>query len=159
MVTFLKTLIFRKMSFVVQSIIFIAGLLIAVQSIYYLREPIVTSPGILPLIVAMAIVVISGTLLVFDFMGGRYSIKQGYQWLTSAANRAKIGRISGWLGLASAYAITTPQIGFTWATLAFLILALKIFARLNWVRTMIYAALVATIVPLIFHYVFSAIIP
>ena len=159
MVIFLKTLISRKMSFVVQSIILIAGLLIAVQSIYYLREPIVTSPGILPLIVAMAIVVISGILLVFDFLGGRYSIKHGYQWLTSAANRAKIGRISGWLGLASAYAITTPQIGFTWATLAFLIIALKFFARLNWVRTMIYAALVATIVPLIFHYVFSAIIP
>jgi len=147
------------MSFVVQSIILIAGLLIAVQSIYYLREPIVTSPGILPLIVAMAIVVISGILLVFDILGGRYSIKHGYQWLTSPANRAKIGRISGWLGLASAYAITTPQIGFTWATLAFLIIALKIFAGLNWVRTMIYAALVATIVPLIFHYVFSAIIP
>lgn len=147
------------MSFVVLSIILIAGLLIAVQSIYYLREPIVTSPGILPLVVAMAIVVISGILLVFDFLGGRYSIKHGYQWLTSATNRAKIGRISGWLGLASAYAITTPQIGFTWATLAFLIIALKIFAGLNWVRTMIYAALVATIVPLIFHYVFSAIIP
>lgn len=159
MAAFLKTPIFRKMSFVVQSIILIAGLLIAVQSIYYLREPIVTSPGILPLIVSMAIVVISGFLLVSDFLGGRYSIKAGYQWLTGAANRAKIGRISGWLGLASAYAIITPQIGFTWATLAFLIIALKIFAGLSWVRTMIYAALVATIVPLIFHYVFSAIIP
>lgn len=159
MAAFLKTPIFRKMSFVVQSIILIAGLLIAVQSIYYLREPIVTSPGILPLIVSMAIVVISGFLLVSDFLGGRYSTKAGYQWLTGAANRAKIGRISGWLGLASAYAIFTPQIGFTWATLAFLIIALKIFAGLSWVRTMIYAALVATIVPLIFHYVFSAIIP
>ena len=107
----------------------------------------------------MAIVVISGFLLVSDFLGGRYSIKLGYQWLTGAANRAKIGRISGWLGLASAYAIITPQIGFTWATLAFLIIALKIFAGLGWVRTVIYAALVATLVPLIFHYVFSAIIP
>ena len=159
MAAFLKTPILRKMSFVVQSIILIAGLLIAVQSIYYLREPIVTSPGILPLIVSMAIVVISGFLLVSDFLGGRYSIKHGYQWLTGAANRAKIRRISGWLGLASAYAIITPQIGFTWATLAFLIIALKIFAGLSWVRTMIYAVLVATIVPLIFHYVFSAIIP
>lgn len=147
------------MSVVAQSIIFVAGLLIAVQSIFYLREPVVTSPGILPLIVAVAIITVSGFLLVSDFLGGRFSLKLWQLWLTSSEYREKVGRTLGWLGLASAYGITTPQVGFTWATMGFLVIALKLFAGLSWLRTILYAALIATIVPLIFHYVFSAIIP
>ena len=147
------------MAVVVQAIIFVAASLMAIQSAYYLREPIVTSPGILPLVVSVAAATIAGFLLVADFLGGRVSLVPLRRMLTLQESRTKAARTAGWLGLASAYAITTPVIGFTWATMGFLVIALKVFARLAWMRTVVIAVAIATIVPLFFRYVFFSLVP
>lgn len=147
------------MTVVVHLVIFLGAIAMAVQSLGYLTAPIVTSPGILPLLVSVAATLIAGMLVVLDVVRGNISIARIKMSLRSPAFRDRAVRAAGWLSLATAYAIATPFIGFTWATLAFLGAALTLFARLAWWRTAIVAVAMATLIPIAFRYLFFTIVP
>lgn len=147
------------MSVFVQAIIFVVASLMAIQSVLYLREPIITSPGILPLVVSVAAALLAGALLVGDFLSGAVSLRRIRRMFVGPSIRDRAMRTTGWLVLASGYAVATPVVGFMLATLVFLLIALVVFARLVWWQAAIAAIAIATIVPLVFRYVFFAIVP
>lgn len=147
------------MTVLVQAIIFVVASAMAVQSVFYLQEPFIRSPGILPLLVALAMAVLAAGLLIGEIRNGAVSLSAARRYFAVPDNRAKALRTAGWLSLSTLYAVATPQIGFAWATLAFLVVALAVFAKLAWWKVLILAVAIATIVPVIFRYVFFAIVP
>jgi hypothetical protein len=147
------------MAVVVQLVIFLGAIGMAIQSIGYLTTPIVTSPGIMPLLVSTAGALIAGMLLVLDVVRGNISATRIRESLQSSEFRVRAAKATGWLFLATTYAVATPFVGFTWATLAFLGIALTIFARLSWWRTTFVAMAMATLVPITFRHLFFTIVP
>lgn len=140
-------------------VILLGALAMAFQSVGYLTTPVATSPGILPLIVSIAAAAIAALLLVLEFIRGDISLARFQSAWGSAAFRQQAARAAGWLSLAAIYAIATPAVGFTWATVAFLGIALTVFARLAWWRTAIIAVAMATLIPIAFRYLFFTIVP
>lgn len=147
------------MAAIVELIILFGAVAMAVQSIGYLTPPIVTSAGILPLVVSVAMAVIAGALLVTEFIRGNASVSRLAASLGSSVFRQRAARAAGWLTLATLYAVATPFIGFTWTTLAFLVVALTAFARLAWWRIAIIAVAMATLIPIAFRHLFFTIVP
>jgi len=124
-----------------------------------LTSPIVTSPGILPLIVSVAMAAIAGVLLIAELVRGEASLPRFKACLTSSDFRMRAATAAGWLSLAASYAVATPVVGFMWATLAFLAIALTAFARLAWWKTAIIAVAIATLIPIAFRSLFHTIVP
>lgn len=147
------------MAAIVELVILVVSIAMAIQSIGYLTTPVVTSPGILPLIVSTAMALIAGSLLLGEFMRGDASVTRLSSCLRSPDFRRRAMRAMGWLGLATLYALATPVVGFAWSTFAFLIIALTAFAKLAWWRTAIVAVVMATLIPIAFRYLFFTIVP
>lgn len=147
------------MTILVLLVIFFGALFMATETIGYLTQPIVTSPGILPLLVFGAAAAISGVMLILEFMRGNASTSRGLEALKSPGFRRHAAKSIGWLGLASGYAVATPVVGFTWATIVFLGIALPLFGRLVWWRTAIVAMAMAVLAPIAFRQLFFTIVP
>lgn len=147
------------MSFIVQAVILLAASVMAVQSVAYLKPPIVTSPGILPLLISVAAALMAGALMVADLARGTVRPRAMAELWRNPQTRRTALRTSAWLALATGYAVLTPVIGFTWATLAFLLVALRMFGELAWWRVAAIAVPVAVVVPLVFRHVFFTIVP
>jgi hypothetical protein len=147
------------MAALVELVILVLAIAMAIQSIGYLTTPIVTSPGILPLIVSISMALISGALLVAALVEGDASVSRLKTCFGSPAFRARAAKAAGWLTLATLYAIATPVVGFVWATLAFLAIALTAFARLAWWKTAVIAGAIATLIPVAFRFLFHTIVP
>jgi hypothetical protein len=147
------------MAALVEFVILVLAVAMAIQSTGYLATPIITSPGILPLIVSVAMAFIAGTLLITELVHGNASFSRLKSCLGSPVFRESAARAAGWLTLATLYAVATPVIGFVWATLAFLAIALTAFARLIWWKTAIIAVAMATLIPLAFRSLFHTIVP
>jgi hypothetical protein len=147
------------MAAIVELVILLGSIATAIQSAGYLTTPIVTSPGILPLIVSVAMAAIAGALLVAELIRGDVSVSRFTAVMRSPEFRQRASRAVGWLSLATLYAVATPVFGFTWATLVFLAIALTAFARLAWWRTAIIAVAMATLIPIAFRYLFFTVVP
>lgn len=154
-----KQLRLGNMAALVELVILVLAVAMAIQSIGYLTTPIVTSPGILPLIVSISLALISGALLVGEVAEGDASVSRLKACFGSSAFRARAAKAAGWLTLASLYAVATPFIGFVWATLIFLAIALTVFARLAWWKTALIAGAIATLIPVAFRFLFHTIVP
>lgn len=147
------------MAALVELVILLGGIAMAIQSVGYLAPPIVTSPGILPLIVSVVMASIAGALLVTEIIRGDASLSRLNGCLRSQDLRKRAAKAAGWLTLATLYALATPMIGFMWATLTFLAIALTVFARLAWWKTTIIAVAMATLIPIAFRLLFHTIVP
>ena len=147
------------MAAIVELVILVVAVAMAIQSIGYLTTPIVTSPGILPLIVSAAMATIAGALLAAEFARGDASVSRLSGCMRSPEFRQRATRATGWLMLATLYSVATPIVGFTWSTIVFLAIALTIFGRLVWWRTAISAIAMATLIPIAFRTLFHTIVP
>jgi len=147
------------MAAMVELVILLGGIAMAIQSVGYLTTPVITSPGILPLIVSVAMAAIAGVLLIVELIRGGASVPRLKACLISADFRLHAVKAAGWLSLATGYAMATPVVGFMWATLAFLAIALIAFARLAWWKTAIIAVAIATLIPFAFRSLFHTIVP
>lgn len=147
------------MSIAVEAIILVVALAMAVQSVAYLREPLISSPGILPLFVAIVIVSMTLSLLVSDLRKEGFRLDKLRSAFRLGGTRDTVLRVLGWLALSVGYAVATPLTGFEWATASFLLAALYLYARLAWWKILTTAAGIALGIPLVFRYVFHTIIP
>jgi hypothetical protein len=147
------------MAAIVELAVLVGAIVMAIQSVGYLTTPVATSPGILPLIVSVASAAIAAMLLAQEVARGSIAVSRIRSIWRSAVFRQRAASAVGWLTLATVYAIATPVIGFAWATLVFLGIALTVFARVAWWRAAIVAVAMATLIPIAFRYLFFTIVP
>ena len=148
------------MAFVVEIVALVVALGMGAMAATRLAAPVATSPWIVPLILSTAIVLVSIALLVAE----------ARDWLKKHAERpgadavlqlprSTPARVAGWLALSSGYGVTTPLIGFEWATAIFLPVALRTFSSASWPLTIGLTAGMGILLPLTFRYVFQSLVP
>ena len=148
------------MAFVIEIVALLAALGMGAMAATRLAAPVATSPWIVPLILSTAIVLVSIALLVVE----------ARDWLKKHAERpgadavlqlprSTPARVAGWLALSSGYGVTTPLIGFEWATAIFLPVALRTFSSASWPLTIGLTAGMGILLPLTFRYVFQSLVP
>ena len=148
------------MAFVIEIVALVVALGMGAMAATRLAAPVATSPWIVPLILSTAIVLVSIALLVVE----------ARDWLKKHAEhpgadaalqlpRSTPARVAGWLALSSGYGVTTPLIGFEWATAIFLPVALRTFSSASWPLTIGLTAGMGILLPLTFRYVFQSLVP
>lgn len=125
-----------------------------------LADPVATSPWIVPLILGVAIALVSIALLIGELRHrrGRHAKRPGADVVLRLPGSTPT-RVVGWLALSGGYGVAAPLIGFEWATAIFLPLALRTFSRASWAWTMGLTAGMALLLPLVFRYVFQSLVP
>jgi len=147
-------------AFVIEIVALVVALGMGAMAATRLAAPVATSPWIVPLILSTAIVLVSIALLVAE----------ARDWLKKHAEhpgadavlqlpRSTPARVAGWLALSSGYGVTTPLIGFEWATAIFLPVALRTFSSASWPLTIGLTAGMGILLPLTFRYVFQSLVP
>lgn len=148
------------MAFIIEIVALFAALGMGAMAATRLAAPVATSPWIVPLILSTAILLVSIALLVVE----------ARDWLEKHAERpgavavlqlprSTPARVAGWLALSSGYGVTTPLIGFEWATAIFLPVALRTFSSASWPLTIGLTAGMGILLPLAFRYVFQSLVP
>jgi len=120
--------------------------------------PFATSAWLMPLFVSVAMVLVSAALVIGEIVSRR-AVLAGRASIAAEAAKSTPVRVAGWIALSAGYAIVTPHIGFEWATVVFLMLALKMFGGTSWRLALLVAVAMALLMPLIFRHVFSALVP
>ena len=146
------------MSLIVPIVVFAIAVAMGATAGARIAPPYATSAWLLPLFVSIAMALVAAVLVI-----GEIVQKAATAWASPDAPaetaRSTPARIVGWLALSAGYALVTPKVGFEWATVAFLILALKAFGGASWRLTLAIAVTMALMVPLVFRHVFSALVP
>jgi hypothetical protein len=145
-------------SLIVPALVFVIAVAMGATAGARIVPPFATSAWLMPLFVSVAMALVSAALVIGEIVSRR-AVSAGRAPTAAEAARSTPGRVASWIALSAGYAIVTPQIGFEWATVVFLILALKVFSGASWRLTLPVAAVMALLVPLIFRHVFSALVP
>jgi hypothetical protein len=145
-------------SLIVPALVFVIAVAMGATAGARIVPPFATSAWLMPLFVSVAMALVSAALVIGEIVSRR-AVSAGRAPTAAEAARSTPARVASWIALSAGYAIVTPQIGFEWATVVFLILALKVFSGASWRLTLPVAAVMALLVPLIFRHVFSALVP
>ncbi len=124
-----------------------------------LSAPVLASPWLLPLLVSIVMSLIAVALIFGEIAERRKAAGSPAQRVAEGALQPQGYRMIGWLGLCSAYAIATPWVGFEWATLVFMPVALWAFGRASWPVIGALTLAMALALPLIFRHVFQSLVP
>ena len=146
------------MPLIVPALVFVIAVAMGATAAARIVPPYATSGWLMPLFVSAAMALVSAALVVREIVS-RKAVLAGLAPTATDATKSTPGRVAGWIALSAGYAIVTPQVGFEWATVVFLILALKLFGGASWRLTLVVAVAMAFLVPLIFRHVFSALVP
>jgi hypothetical protein len=148
------------MSLIAPSAVFLVAVAMAAVAGARMTAPISTSAWLMPLIVTIAMAIVSAVIVIGEVMHRTAAAwtTEGPQADASLATSTPL-RIAGWLALSGGYAVVTPMVGFEWATGIFLVLALKVFGGASWRITVPVAVGMALLVPLIFRRVFYTLVP
>lgn len=147
-------------SLIVVSTILIGALAMTVESVRLLRGPLSTSAGLFPLIVAIAILVVAGLVIMGDVRRLRSATgPDGPASETLTGDRRDFKRLAAWTTLSILYAVATPMVGFEIATFVMLTVALKFFGKASWPVVATVPIAVALILPFVFRHLFHTLIP
>jgi hypothetical protein len=146
-------------SLIVPALIFVIAVAMGTAAGTRIAPPFGTSAWLMPVVVSVAMALVSAALVIGEIVLRNASPVGNVPSVAEAATKSTPARVAGWVALSAGYAIVTPQVGFEWATLIFLILALKVFGGAPWRLTLPVAVAMALLVPLVFRRVFSALVP
>jgi hypothetical protein len=145
-------------SLIVPALVFVIAVAMSAIAAARIAAPFATSAWLMPLVVSMAMAIVSAVLVIGDIVSRR-ALAAGHASSAVEAARSTPARVAGWIALSAGYAIVTPQVGFEAATVVFLVLALKVFGGASWRLTLPVAVAMAFVVPFVFRQVFSALVP
>jgi hypothetical protein len=148
----------NPVSLIVPALVLVIAVAMGATAGARIVPPFATSAWLMPLFVSAVMALVSAALVISEIVLRR-TVPAGRAPTAVEAAKSTPARVAGWIVLSAGYAIVTPQIGFEWATVVFLILALKVFSGASWRLTLPVAAVMALLVPLIFRHVFSALVP
>lgn len=135
------------------------GLAMGANASSKLAPPMLASPWLLPLIVSVIMSLIAVALIIGEFAERRRAAASPARQLAQDAEPSPGYCMVGWLGLCATYSIATPWIGFEWATLAFMPLALCLFGRASWPVIAALTLAISLLLPLVFRHVFQSLVP
>jgi Tripartite tricarboxylate transporter TctB family len=147
-------------SLIVVSSIFVGALVMMFGSFRLMQGPLSTSAGLFPLIVAVAMLLVAGLIIIGDVRRLRSAVGPAApapEALTG--NRGEFKLLGAWVALAALYAVATPIVGFEIATFVMLTIALKFFGKASWPIIATVPIAVALILPFVFRHVFHTLIP
>jgi hypothetical protein len=145
-------------SLIVSTLVLVIAVAMGATAGARIVPPFATSAWLMPLFVSVAMALVSAVLVIGEIVSRR-AAPAGRTPTAAAAAKSTPARVAGWIALSAGYAFVTPHIGFEWATVVFLIIALKVFGGTSWRLTLLVAVAMALLTPLIFRHVFSALVP
>jgi hypothetical protein len=146
------------MPLIVPALVFVVAVAMGTTATGRIMPPYATSGWLMPLLVSVAMALVAAALVIREIVSRR-AVPAGSAPAAIDPAKSTPWRVAGWIALSAGYAIATPQVGFGWATVVFLILALRVFGGASWRLALPVAAAMAILVPLIFRHVFSALVP
>lgn len=147
------------MALIVEALAFVVAVAIAVTAVVQMSGPISTSPWLMPLLVGVAMAVVSGALAVPEIRARRLAVPAPPPGADEEQVHPGVPRVAGWLALSAGYAIAVPLTGFEWATIVFLVIALRLFGAAGWKTVVAVSLAVALLIPLVFRHVFFTLVP
>lgn len=156
------------MSFIVIGGILAAavGMLVSSAGLTMASAEIMTSSGLLPLLITAVISTLCIVILLQDLTARRRISRAsgeppvaGPPPETLIGGPAEFRRLGLWLLLSSGYALLTPVLGYETATAIALAIALFTFGKASWPVVLAVTAGVTLLLPMIFRHVFFTLVP